>query len=92
MQLGLASELGGQLAAQRVEEVRLGNPPSLELEQGVLSLPLRDPLHRDAEALRRDPRLVLEGEERVKERRRQDAAEVGDHRADRHSQRGRNTS
>ena len=92
MELRLVPEVGGELVAERGEEVGLGDPAALELEQRVLALPLRDPLHRDAQGLGRDPGLVLKGEERAEERRREYAAEVGDDRADRHSQAGRSTS
>ena len=58
-------------------------PPGLELEQGMGAVALGDRLHRAAERRGRDPGPVLKGRERVHQRRRQHAAEVGDHRPDR---------
>jgi len=60
---------------------------------GVLTTPLlgsfaafQDETGISAESLGRDSGLVLEGQEGTQEGRRQDAAEVRDHRANRHGQ------
>ena len=61
-----------------LEEVRLADPPLLELVQGVLALARLDPRHRLAELLERDAGVVLDRGEGLDQRRGQHAAEVGD--------------
>ena len=83
MQLGLVPELGHELRPEQVEELGLGEAAAFELEQRVLAVALGDPLHRSAEGIGGNSGLVLERQEGAKERRREDASEVGDKRADR---------
>ncbi len=89
----MVAELGLERVGDLTEEVGLGHPAGLEHVQRVLPVALGDRLHRPAERLAGDPGLVLEGGERVDQRGRQDAAEVGDHRPDpRRSHDGRRMS
>jgi hypothetical protein len=75
----LRLERRGDLA----EEARLGDPSGLERVERMVAVALGDRLHRRSERCGRDPGLVLEGGERVHQRRRQHPTEVGDDRLDR---------
>src|SRR5256885_14791399 len=67
----------------RPEELRLGHPPPLQLEERMLAAAaLRDSGHRLAEPFERHAGLVPVGAKRLDQRRRQDPAEIRDDRAD----------
>jgi hypothetical protein len=65
--------------AELAQEVGLGEPSRLELEEGVAAVLLLDPRHRLGQLLERDAGLVLDGGEGLDERRGEHAAEVRDH-------------
>jgi hypothetical protein len=73
-------ELGRQLLGERIEELGLAQAASLELEQRVCANPLAERRDCGAEVLERDPRALLEDRERARERRREHAPEIADHR------------
>src|SRR5262249_54069350 len=83
MQLRAVAELGLEPPGEGVEELPLGDLTSLEAKEPMLALALADALHRPAQLLHRDARLVLEGGERLDQAVGEDTAEVADHGADR---------
>ena len=75
--------LAAELALEAADELVLAQLALLEREQRVLAaVGGRDSRHGRAEVLEGDPGLALVRDERLEQRRGQDAAEVGDHRAD----------
>jgi hypothetical protein len=85
VQLGAVAELVLQVRLEAREEVGLAHAPALELEERVGAVALGGALHRPAEGRGLDPGHVLDGGERLHERRRQDAPEVGDDRLQCHA-------
>jgi hypothetical protein len=81
--LDVAAEVRRELRGERREEVVLGHAPALELVQRVRAVARGDLAQRATEGALVEPVLLLEGGERLHQRRREHAAEVADDRLDR---------
>src|SRR6185369_4615785 len=82
VQAGPVAELGLEVRAQQLKELRLLDLAPLELEERVVAALLGRGAQRLAEVFGRYLNLVLDPFEAAEQRRRQDAAEVGDDRPD----------